>query len=103
MPLLWAVRELAGLPGTKCGRGMALWGACTVHMDGQAIRSCVMPLSGVAGRQVTTIEGLQSKPAKAVQAAWISLQIPQCGCCQSGQVMSATALLEKIQHRPTLV
>jgi isoquinoline 1-oxidoreductase alpha subunit len=95
MPLLWAVREIAGLPGTKFGCGMALCGACTVHLDGQAIRSCVTPLSGVAGRRVTTIEGLQSVAAKAVQAAWIELQVPQCGYCQSGQVMSATALLEK--------
>jgi isoquinoline 1-oxidoreductase subunit alpha len=95
MPLLWAVREVAGLPGTKFGCGMALCGACTVHLDGQAIRSCVTPLSGVAGRRVTTIEGLQSAAAKAVQAAWIELQVPQCGYCQSGQVMSATALLEK--------
>jgi isoquinoline 1-oxidoreductase alpha subunit len=95
MPLLWAIREVAGLHGTKFGCGMALCGACTVHLDGQAIRSCVMPLSAVAGREVTTIEGLQSGPAKAVQAAWIELQVPQCGYCQSGQVMSATALLEK--------
>jgi isoquinoline 1-oxidoreductase subunit alpha len=95
MPLLWAVREVAGLPGTKFGCGMALCGACTVHLDGQAIRSCVMPLSAVAGRQVITIEGLQSEAGKAVQAAWIDLQVPQCGYCQSGQVMSATALLEK--------
>ena len=95
MPLLWALREFAGLTGTKFGCGMALCGACTVHLDGQAVRSCVMPLSAVAGRQVTTIEGLQSAPAKAVQAAWIALQVPQCGYCQSGQVMSATALLEK--------
>jgi isoquinoline 1-oxidoreductase subunit alpha len=95
MPLLWAIREFAALPGTKFGCGMALCGACTVHLDGQAVRSCVLSLSAVAGRQVTTIEGLQSKPAKAVQAAWIALQVPQCGYCQSGQVMSATALLEK--------
>ena len=95
MPLLWAVRELAGLPGTKFGCGMALCGACTVHLDGQAVRSCVTPLSAVEGRQVTTIEGLQGGPAKAVQAAWIALQVPQCGYCQSGQIMSATALLEK--------
>jgi isoquinoline 1-oxidoreductase alpha subunit len=95
MPLLWAVREFAGLTGTKFGCGMALCGACTVQLDGQAIRSCVTPLSAVAGRQVTTIEGLQSAPAKAVQAAWVALQVPQCGYCQSGQVMSATALLEK--------
>ncbi|MGA2779561.1 MAG: (2Fe-2S)-binding protein [Steroidobacteraceae bacterium] len=95
MPLLWAIREIAGLHGTKFGCGMALCGACTVHVDGQAVRSCVMPLSTVAGKQVTTIEGLQSPSAKAVQAAWIELQVPQCGYCQSGQIMSATALLEK--------
>jgi isoquinoline 1-oxidoreductase alpha subunit len=95
MPLLWAIREVAGLTGTKFGCGMALCGACTVHLDGQAVRSCVLPLSAVAGKQVTTIEGLQGEPAKAVQAAWIELQVPQCGYCQSGQVMSATALLEK--------
>ena len=95
MPLLWAIRELAGLPGTKFGCGMALCGACTVHVDGEAVRSCVTPLSTVAGKHVTTIEGLQSKSAKAVQAAWIELQVPQCGYCQSGQIMSATALLEK--------
>jgi isoquinoline 1-oxidoreductase alpha subunit len=95
MPLLWAIREVAGLHGTKFGCGMAMCGACTVHLDGQAIRSCVMPLSAVANRQVTTIEGLQSKQAKAVQEAWINLQVPQCGYCQSGQIMSATALLDK--------
>lgn len=95
MPLLWAIREVGGLPGTKFGCGMALCGACTVHVEGAAVRSCVMPLSTVAGKQVTTIEGLTSKPAKAVQAAWIRLQVPQCGYCQSGQVMSATALLQK--------
>jgi isoquinoline 1-oxidoreductase alpha subunit len=95
MPLLWAIREVAGLHGTKFGCGMALCGACTVHVDGAAVRSCVMPVGSAAGKQVTTIEGLASKPAKAVQAAWIQLQVPQCGYCQSGQVMSATALLEK--------
>ena len=79
MPLLWAIREVAGLPGTKFGCGMALCGACTVHVDGDAVRSSVMSLSTVAGKQVTTIEGLQSKAAKAVQAAWIRLQVPQCG------------------------
>jgi isoquinoline 1-oxidoreductase alpha subunit len=94
MPLLWAVREVAGLTGTKFGCGMAQCGACTVQLDGKAIRSCVTPLSAVAGRQVTTIEGLESKPAKAVQTAWVKLQVPQCGYCQSGQIMSATALLE---------
>jgi isoquinoline 1-oxidoreductase alpha subunit len=95
MPLLWALREVAGLTGTKFGCGMALCGACTVHIDGVALRSCVTPLSAVAGKNVTTIEGLQSRPAKAVQAAWVGLQVPQCGYCQSGQIMSATALLEK--------
>jgi isoquinoline 1-oxidoreductase alpha subunit len=95
MPLLWAIREVAGLPGTKFGCGMALCGACTVHVDGRATRSCVLPVSSVAGKEVTTIEGLQSASAKAVQAAWIKLQVPQCGYCQSGQVMSAAALLEE--------
>ena len=93
MPLLWAVREVAGLPGTKFGCGVAMCGACTVHLDGVAIRSCVMPLASVANRQVTTIEGLQGAPGKAVQAAWIKLQVPQCGYCQSGQI--TTALLSK--------
>ncbi|PAU58497.1 (2Fe-2S)-binding protein [Pseudomonas indica] len=95
MPLLWAIREVAGLTGTKFGCGMAQCGACTVHMDGQAVRSCVLSLSAVAGKHITTIEGLESKPAKAVQAAWVKLQVPQCGYCQSGQIMSATALLER--------
>jgi isoquinoline 1-oxidoreductase alpha subunit len=95
MPVLWAVRELAGLTGTKYGCGMALCGACTVQVDGAATRSCVLPLSAVAGRTVTTIEGLKSRVAKAVQAAWIELQVPQCGYCQSGQIVSATSLLEK--------
>src|SRR5260370_15160641 len=84
MPLLWAIREAAGLHGTKFGCGMALCGACTVHVDGDAVRSCVMPLGGVAGKQVTTIDGRKSKPAKAVQAACIELPVPQCGDCQSG-------------------
>jgi isoquinoline 1-oxidoreductase alpha subunit len=95
MPLLWALREVAGLTGTKFGCGMAMCGACTVHLDGQAVRSCVMPLSTVAGREVTTVEGLNSPQAKAVKAAWVEHQVPQCGYCQSGQVMSATALLGK--------
>jgi len=94
MPLLWAIRESAGLTGTKFGCGMALCGACTVHLDGRPIRSCATPLGAVAGRQVTTIEGLQTRSGKAVQAAWVRLQVPQCGYCQSGQIMSATALLE---------
>ncbi len=94
MPLLWAIREVAGLTGTKFGCGMALCGACTVHLNGKAIRSCVTPLSAVAGHKITTIEGLATAPAKAVQAAWVTLQVPQCGYCQSGQIMSASALLE---------
>jgi isoquinoline 1-oxidoreductase alpha subunit len=98
MPLLWAVREGAGLHGTKFGCGIAMCGACTVHLDGKPIRSCVTPLANVAGRRVTTIEGLKSKEARAVQAAWIDLQVPQCGYCQSGQIMSAAALLAKNPH-----
>jgi isoquinoline 1-oxidoreductase subunit alpha len=97
MPLLWAIRETAGLHGTKFGCGMALCGACTVHLDGKAIRSCVTPVSSVQGKEVRTIEGLASKPGRAVQDAWIELQVPQCGYCQSGQIMSATALLERNQ------
>jgi len=85
MPLLWAIREFAGLHGTKFGCGMALCGACTVHLDGQAVRSCVMPLSAVSGRQVVTIEGLQSKQAKAVQAAWIDLQVPNADIASPGR------------------
>jgi len=95
MPLLWAIREVVGLHGTKFGCGMAQCGACTVHIEGQATRSCITPLSAVEGQHVTTIEGLGSKQAKAVQAAWVKLQVPQCGYCQSGQIMSATALLEQ--------
>ena len=94
MPLLWAIRENLDLPGTKFGCGMAQCGACTVHLDGQAIRSCVMPVSSVAGRQITTIEGIgQGQDLHPVQQAWIKHQVPQCGYCQSGQIMSATALL----------
>jgi isoquinoline 1-oxidoreductase subunit alpha len=95
MPLLWAIREQAGLHGTKFGCGAAQCGACTVHLEGQATRSCVLPLAAVAGKRITTIEGLASRPAQAVQAAWVQLQVPQCGYCQSGQIMSATALLEQ--------
>ena len=100
MPLLWAIREVAGLHGTKFGCGMAQCGACTVHIDGQATRSCVTPLESVKGLHVRTIEGLRSKQAKAIQAAWIETQTPQCGYCQSGQIMSATALLEQ-NAKPT--
>ena len=94
-PLLWVLRDHLGLTGTKFGCGMALCGACTVHIDGQATRSCVTPVSAVAGKKITTIEGVGATPAgKAVQAAWLSLNVPQCGYCQSGQIMSATALIE---------
>ncbi|UZE51614.1 (2Fe-2S)-binding protein [Rhodopseudomonas sp. P2A-2r] len=92
-PLLWAIREGAGLTGTKYGCGVAQCGACTVYLDGQTVRSCSLPVSAVGSSEVTTIEGLDSKEAKAVQSAWVALDVPQCGYCQSGQVMSATALL----------
>ncbi len=100
MPLLWAIREDLGLTGTKYGCGIAQCGACTVHVDGQPVRSCSAPVSAVVGKQVTTIEGLKSKTAKAVQKAWIELDVVQCGYCQSGQIMSATALLEQ-KTKPT--
>jgi len=93
MPLLWALRDHLQLTGTKFGCGVALCGACTVHIDGQPARSCVTPVSAVQGKRVTTIEGLSTPAAHAVQAAWIALNVPQCGYCQSGQVMSAAALL----------
>jgi isoquinoline 1-oxidoreductase alpha subunit len=93
MPLLWAIRDHLQLTGTKFGCGMALCGACTVHIEGQATRSCVTPVSAVAGKSITTIEGLSTAAGKAVQTAWVSLDVPQCGYCQSGQIMSASALL----------
>jgi isoquinoline 1-oxidoreductase alpha subunit len=96
MPLLWALRENLQLTGTKFGCGMALCGACTVHLDGQAVRACSTPLSAAAGKKVTTIEAIGATPAgKAVQAAWVANDVPQCGYCQSGQIMSACALLAK--------
>jgi isoquinoline 1-oxidoreductase subunit alpha len=95
-PLLWVLREDLAMTGTKFGCGMALCGACTVHLDGQPVRSCSTPLSAAAGKRVTTIEGVGASPAgKAVQAAWASVDVPQCGYCQSGQIMSACALLAK--------
>src|SRR6476646_9522154 len=94
-PLLWVIREDLGLTGTKYGCGIAQCGACTVHVDGEPLRSCSAPVSAVAGKQVTTIEGLSSRTAKAVQKAWVDLDVVQCGYCQSGQIMSATALLEQ--------
>jgi isoquinoline 1-oxidoreductase alpha subunit len=93
MPLLWAIREKAGLTGTKFGCGIASCGACTVHVDGIAMRSCTTPVSAVEGMKVTTIEGLEGKAAAAVQASWQKLNVVQCGYCQSGQIMSAVALL----------
>ncbi|HSB73389.1 MAG TPA: (2Fe-2S)-binding protein [Candidatus Methylomirabilis sp.] len=99
-PLLWALRETLGLTGTKFGCGMALCGACTVHLEGAPIRSCITPVSAAAGKRVTTIEGLNTRTGKAVQAAWEKLDVVQCGYCQSGQIMSAAALLAG-NPRPT--
>ncbi|MBV8501423.1 MAG: (2Fe-2S)-binding protein [Paucibacter sp.] len=94
MPLLWALREKLQLTGTKFGCGMALCGACTVHVEGQATRSCITPVGSVAGKKVTTIEGIgASSVGKAAQKAWIAVDVPQCGYCQSGQIMSACSLL----------
>ncbi len=101
MPVLWVLRDVLGMTGTKFGCGMALCGACTVQLDGQAIRSCVTPVSAAAGKAITTIEAIGATPAgKKVQEAWIALDVPQCGYCQSGQIMSASALLAK-NPRPT--
>lgn len=94
MPLLWAIRDLAGLTGTKFGCGIAMCGACTVHLDGKPVRSCAMPVSAAAGKAITTIEGLSDDGDHPVQVAWRELNVPQCGYCQSGQIMSAVALLE---------
>ncbi|HEX9474585.1 MAG TPA: (2Fe-2S)-binding protein [Steroidobacteraceae bacterium] len=93
MPLLWVLRDTLGLTGTKFGCGMALCGACTVHLDGQPVRSCVTPVSAIGSKAVTTIEGLSPDRSHPVQRAWIELDVPQCGYCQSGQIMSAVALL----------
>lgn len=101
MPLLWVLRDVLGMTGTKYGCGVAACGACTVRVDGQPVRSCVTPVSAVAGRKVVTIEGLGSKAAPhPLQAAWIAEQVPQCGYCQSGMLMAAAALLER-KPRPT--
>jgi isoquinoline 1-oxidoreductase alpha subunit len=97
-PLLWAIRDNIGLTGTKFGCGMALCGACTVHLDGQPTRSCVTPVSAVGTKKVTTIEGLSPEGNHPVQQAWIAEDVPQCGYCQAGQIMSATALLVKTPH-----
>jgi len=94
-PLLWVLRDHLGMTGTKFGCGMALCGACTVHLDGQPTRSCMMPISAVAGKKISTIEGIGATTAgQAVQDAWLALDVPQCGYCQSGQIMSAAALLK---------
>ncbi|MEM8948419.1 MAG: (2Fe-2S)-binding protein [Pseudomonadota bacterium] len=94
-PLLWVIRDELGMTGTKFGCGVAMCGACTVYLDGQPMRSCQTYIEDVAGSEITTIEGLDSKPAQAVQAAWQELDVPQCGYCQSGQIMSAAALLSE--------
>ena len=100
-PLLWALRDHLGLVGTKFGCGMALCGACTVHVDGQPVRSCMTPISTVANKKVITIEAIgKDKVGKAVQVAWVELGVPQCGYCQAGQIMSATALLKQ-KPKPT--
>jgi isoquinoline 1-oxidoreductase alpha subunit len=100
MPLLWALRDIIKLTGSKYGCGKGLCGACTVHLDGQPIRSCVMPISAVAGKNITTIEGLSKNGEHPVQKAWIEHNVPQCGYCQSGQIMSASALLA-VNENPT--
>jgi isoquinoline 1-oxidoreductase alpha subunit len=98
MPLLWVLRDELGLTGTKFGCGVAMCGACTVHVDGQPTRSCVMPISAMAGKKVVTIEGLSKDGAShPVQKAWVKLQVPQCGYCQSGMIMSAAALLNEVK------
>lgn len=98
MPLLWALRDLLALTGTKYGCGQALCGACTVHVDGEAVRSCVTPLRRIAGRSVTTIEGLSRDGNHPLQRAWVDLAVPQCGFCQAGQIMTAAALLARTPH-----
>ena len=100
MPLLWYLRDSLGMTGTKFGCGMALCGACTVHVNGNAVRSCTTQVSSVAGKNVTTIEGLSADASHPVQQAWIEVDVPQCGYCQSGQIMAAAALLAK-QAQPT--
>ncbi len=99
-PLLWALRDYLGLTGTKFGCGISQCGACTVHVNGQPVRSCVTPISAVAGRKVTTIEGLSEKGDHPLQKAWVAEQVPQCGYCQSGQIMQAAALLAR-NRKPT--
>lgn len=100
MPLLWVIRDFAGLTGTKFGCGISQCGACTVHLNGTPVRSCSLPVSAAAGKNITTIEGISENTDHAVQKAWIEFQVPQCGYCQSGQIMSAVALLKK-KPKPT--
>jgi aerobic-type carbon monoxide dehydrogenase small subunit (CoxS/CutS family) len=95
MPLLWALRDELGLTGTKYGCGIAMCGACTVHVDGEPTRSCSLPVSAVAGKKVTTIEALSKDGSHPIQRAWVQLQVPQCGYCQSGMIMAAAALLKQ--------
>ena len=95
MPLLWAIRDFVGLKGTKYGCGIAQCGACTVHLNGQPVRSCSLPVAAVTNKNITTIEGLSEDNSHPVQKAWIEEQVPQCGYCQSGQIMAAAALLSK--------
>jgi isoquinoline 1-oxidoreductase alpha subunit len=97
-PLLWVLRDKLNLTGTKYGCGMGLCGACTVHLDGEAVRACLTPVSSVGERKITTIEGLSADSHHPVQVAWVAEQVPQCGYCQSGQIMSAAALLAKTPH-----
>jgi aerobic-type carbon monoxide dehydrogenase small subunit (CoxS/CutS family) len=97
-PLLWVLRDKLNLTGTKYGCGMGLCGACTVHLDGEAVRACLTPVSSIGARKITTIEGLSASSQHPVQLAWIAEQVPQCGYCQSGQIMSAAALLAKTPH-----
>jgi isoquinoline 1-oxidoreductase subunit alpha len=98
MPLLWVIRDLLGLTGTKYGCGEALCGACTVHLDGETVRACVTPVRRAANRSVTTIEGLSANGDHPLQKAWVELGVPQCGYCQAGQIMSAAALLKATPH-----
>ena len=99
MPLLWVLRDVLGLTGTKFGCGIAQCGACTVHLDGKPVRSCLLPVGGIGGHAITTIEAIGNTPNGAkVQKAWLDLEVIQCGYCQSGQIMSATALLDAIPH-----
>jgi isoquinoline 1-oxidoreductase alpha subunit len=100
MPILWVVRDILGLTGTKYGCGQALCGACVVHVDGESIRSCVTPVRRAAGRSITTIEGLSADGSHPLQRAWVELGVPQCGFCQAGQIMSAASLLSK-KPKPT--